>query len=65
MRILIAPDKFKGTATAGEVAAAIAAVVDGEGHDARETVVFVAALPPRANIWRIDMTPTVKRQGQP
>ena len=34
MRILIAPDKFKGTATAGEVAAAIAAVVDGEGHDA-------------------------------
>ena len=34
MRILIAPDKFKGTATAGEVAAAIAAVVEGDGHDA-------------------------------
>ena len=33
MRILIAPDKFKGTATAGEVSRAIANVVRGAGHD--------------------------------
>ena len=33
MRILIAPDKFKGTATAGEVADAVAVVLREAGHD--------------------------------
>ena len=33
MHVLIAPDKFKGTATAAEIAAAIAHVVTGLGHD--------------------------------
>lgn len=32
MRVLIAPDKFKGTATAGEIARAIAEVVGAAGH---------------------------------
>lgn len=34
MRILVAPDKFKGTARAGVVAEAIAAVVRAAGHEA-------------------------------
>ena len=33
MRILIAPDKFKGTATAAEVADAVAAVLRAAGHE--------------------------------
>jgi glycerate 2-kinase len=36
VRILAAPDKFKGTATAGEVAAAIAAAARRAGHEAVE-----------------------------
>ena len=34
MRVVIAPDKFKGTATATELATAIAAVVEAAGHEA-------------------------------
>lgn len=34
MRVVIAPDKFKGTATAHEVTAAIAQVVEAAGHEA-------------------------------
>ena len=34
-------------------------------EDLGETVVMVASLPPRANIWRVDMKPTRKRAGQP
>ena len=33
MRVLIAPDKFKGTATAAEVANAVADIVRAAGHD--------------------------------
>ncbi len=33
MRVVIAPDKFKGTATAGEIAAAIASAVTEAGHE--------------------------------
>ena len=36
MRVVIAPDKFKGTATAREIAAAIAAEVRRDGHEAIE-----------------------------
>ena len=34
-------------------------------EDLGEAVVFVASMPSRANIWRIDMTPTLKRAGRP
>ncbi|MCB0158884.1 MAG: hypothetical protein KDD83_12190, partial [Caldilineaceae bacterium] len=34
-------------------------------EDLGEAVVFVAALPVRANVWRLDMKPTRKRAGQP
>jgi NADP-dependent 3-hydroxy acid dehydrogenase YdfG len=34
-------------------------------EDLGEAVVFVASLPPRANVWRLDMKPTQKRVGQP
>jgi len=34
MRVVIAPDKFKGTATASQIAAAIATAVEDGGHDA-------------------------------
>ena len=34
MRIVVAPDKFKGTATAGEMATAVAAALVDAGHDA-------------------------------
>ena len=36
MRIVVAPDKFRGTATAGEATAAIAAACRREGHDVVE-----------------------------
>ena len=34
-------------------------------EDLGEAVVFVAALPVRANVWRLDVKPTRKRAGQP
>ena len=34
-------------------------------EDLGNAVVFAASMPPRANVWRIDMTPTKQRTGRP